>query len=159
MHNPPIYKAYYPSPLGRIEITGTEDRIVSLNFVETGGTAGKPLPACLKQAVAQIDEYFKGRRKKFSLQLFLQGTPFQQAVWRQLKRIPFGKTASYGDIARAIGNPRACRAVGTANGANPIAIIIPCHRIIGSNGTLTGYGGGLWRKQWLLEHEKSWTVQ
>jgi len=82
-----------------------------------------------------------------------EGTDFQKAVWQQLAAIPYGQTASYGDIARALGNPQAVRAVGAANGQNPISIIIPCHRVIGSNGKLTGYGGGLWRKEWLLEHE------
>jgi O-6-methylguanine DNA methyltransferase len=99
--------------------------------------------------------YFKGRRQKFSVPLLLQGTDFQKSVWRQLKKIPFGRTASYAEIAKAIGNPRAFRAVGNANNKNPIPIMIPCHRVIGSDGQLVGFGGGLWRKEWLLSHERS----
>jgi len=108
----------------------------------------------LKAGVKQIDEYFKGNRSKFLLNLDPAGTKFQRSVWRQLEKIPFGEVVSYGQIAEAIGNPRACRAVGNANGKNPISIIIPCHRVIGSDGRLTGYGGGLWRKEWLIKHER-----
>jgi methylated-DNA-[protein]-cysteine S-methyltransferase len=94
-------------------------------------------------------------RKSFSLKLLPQGTPFQKLVWRQLKRIPYGKAVSYADVARAVGKPHAYRAVGSANNKNPIAIVIPCHRVIGSDGKLVGYGSGLWRKEWLLNHEKN----
>jgi methylated-DNA-[protein]-cysteine S-methyltransferase len=106
-------------------------------------------------AIRKVDEYFRGARKKFSLKLLPQGTPFQKLVWQQLKRIPYGKVVSYGDVARAIGKPHAFRAVGNANNKNPIGIIIPCHRVIGSDGKLVGYGSGIWRKEWLLKHEKS----
>ncbi len=112
----------------------------------------------LEECVAQLDQYFKGTRKDFSLKLALEGTEFQQQVWRELSNIPYGQTASYLDIARAIGNEQAVRAVGAANGQNPISIIIPCHRVIGSDGKLTGYGGGLWRKEWLLTHERNFSV-
>jgi methylated-DNA-[protein]-cysteine S-methyltransferase len=112
------------------------------------------LPFCLKECVKQIDEYFKGKRENFFLNLQPQGTDFQRSVWRQLEKIPYGKTVSYREIAGAIGKPDACRAVGNANGRNPIALVIPCHRVIGSDGSLTGYGGGLWRKRWLIGFEK-----
>jgi methylated-DNA-[protein]-cysteine S-methyltransferase len=107
----------------------------------------------VKEGIRQLDEYFKGARKSFSLKLLLKGTPFQKLVWQRLKKIPYGKLASYGDVARAIGRPNAYRAVGNANNKNPIPIIIPCHRVIGSDGKLVGYGSGLWRKEWLLNHE------
>ena len=101
----------------------------------------------------QLDEYFAGQRHIFDLPLAAEGTEFQLAVWRELTHIPFGETCSYGDIARRVGRPAASRAVGAANGRNPISIIVPCHRVIGSTGALTGYGGGEARKRWLLEHE------
>jgi methylated-DNA-[protein]-cysteine S-methyltransferase len=103
--------------------------------------------------MAQLDEYFEGKRKKFDLLLEPMGTDFQKKVWKHLVKVPFGKTASYLDVAMALGEMKATRAVGSANGRNPIVIIIPCHRVIGSNGSLTGYGGGMWRKEWLLKHE------
>jgi O-6-methylguanine DNA methyltransferase len=109
--------------------------------------------APLQQAVDELRRYFAGERVQFSCPLDLHGTPFQLAVWRELCRIPYGETRSYGEIACAIGQPNASRAVGAANGANPIAIIVPCHRVIGANGTLTGYGGGLPTKSWLLSLE------
>ena len=114
------------------------------------GQAAAVLAACLEQ----IDEYFRGRRKVFTLALDLRGTDFQKAVWRELLKVSFGKTTSYGAIARALGNGQAMRAVGGANRRNPVSIIVPCHRIVGADGSLTGYGGGLWRKEWLLAHER-----
>src|SRR5579863_1397169 len=111
--------------------------------------------APLQQAMDELRRYFAGEHLQFSCPLDLHGTPFQIAVWEELFRIPYGETRSYADIARAIGRPAAVRAVGAANGANPIAIIVPCHRVIGSNGSLTGYGGGLPTKEWLLALEKS----
>ena len=107
-----------------------------------------------EEAVRQIQEYFAGTRKTFSVPLHAPGTEFQQRVWAALREIPFGEMRSYGEIASAIGDPKAVRAVGTANGMNRIAIMIPCHRVIGADGALTGYGGGLWRKDWLLKHEQ-----
>jgi len=147
------YKTYYKSPLGPIEIVGDLDSILSLVFVEDMLPGSGELPFCLKACLKQIDEYFKGKRKEFLLNLEPQGTDFQKRVWQQLRTISFGQTVSYGDIANAIDNPHAGRAVGNANRKNPICIIIPCHRVIGSDGSLTGYGGGLWRKEWLLKHE------
>ena len=105
-------------------------------------------------AATQLEEYLKGKRKKFELKLDVEGTPFQRLVWKELAKIPFGKTLSYKDIAKRIDNPKAVRAVGTANGRNPICIIVPCHRVIGTNGKMTGYSGGIWRKKWLLAHER-----
>jgi methylated-DNA-[protein]-cysteine S-methyltransferase len=149
-----MYTTYYKSPLGPVKIVGNQDSIVFLDFVEEERPGDADLPFCLKAGVKQIDEYFKGNRSKFLLNLDPAGTKFQRSVWRQLEKIPFGEVVSYGQIAEAIGNPRACRAVGNANGKNPISIIIPCHRVIGSDGCLTGYGGGLWRKEWLIKHER-----
>jgi methylated-DNA-[protein]-cysteine S-methyltransferase len=150
------YKAYYKSPLGPIEISGMQDSILSVDFVEDMPPGDADLPFCLKTCLKQIDEYFSGKRKEFLLKLDPQGTLFQRRVWQQLEKIPFGAVVSYREIASIIGKPKACRAVGSANGKNPIAIIIPCHRVIGSDGSLTGYGGGLWRKEWLIEHEKGY---
>ena len=148
------YKAYYKSPLGPIEIVGVRDSILSLDFVDEELAGDVDLPFCLKTCLKQIDEYFRGKREAFLLKLDPQGTNFQKLVWQQLVKIPFGEVVSYGEIASTIGKPKACRAVGRANGSNSIAIIIPCHRVIGSDGRLTGYGGGLWRKEWLIKHEK-----
>jgi methylated-DNA-[protein]-cysteine S-methyltransferase len=148
------FKAYYLSPIGPLEVSGTSEGIVSVTFVKRRLPNDRNLPECVKEGIRQLEEYFKGARKNFSLKLLLQGTPFQKLVWQRLKKIPYGKLASYGEVARAIGKPNAYRAVGNANNKNPIPIIIPCHRVIGSDGTLVGYGSGLWRKEWLLDHEK-----
>ncbi len=148
------YTAFYKSPLGSIKIVGNQDCILSLDFVEEELPDDTDLPFCLKAGLKQINEYFKGNRSQFLLKLNPEGTKFQRMVWRQLEKIPFGEVVSYGQIAGAIGKPNASRAVGSANGKNPIAIIIPCHRVIGSDGSLTGYGGGLWRKEWLIKHER-----
>lgn len=148
-----VFKTYYKSPLGAIEILGTKEGIVSVNFVEGRVRSDAKIPRVITACRKQIDEYFKGRRKNFSLSLLLHGTDFQKSVWQQLLKVPHGMTASYGAIAKSIRSPNAFRAVGNANNKNPIAIVVPCHRIVGSNGNLIGYGGGLWRKLWLLEHE------
>ena len=144
---------YFDSPIGLIEIQSDEGNIVSLDFTEEVRYDEKPEPV-LEEAKKQLKEYFDGTRKEFTLPLRMKGTDFQKDVWRQLIKIPFGKIMSYKDIAVAIGNEKSCRAVGNANNKNKIAILIPCHRVIGSNGKLVGYEGGLWRKKWLLEHEK-----
>jgi methylated-DNA-[protein]-cysteine S-methyltransferase len=143
---------YCESPIGLIEISGTGDAIYSVGFVEER-REGFCSNALIDETVGQIREYFEGNRREFDVVLDPQGTPFQKAVWRRLLEVPYGHTASYGDIAKAVGNPKGVRAVGGANGRNPIAIIVPCHRIIGSDGSMTGYGSGIWRKEWLLEHE------
>lgn len=147
------YKAFYKTEIGVLEIVGTENAIKSINFIAKKSMPNNKIPECLKECIKQLDEYFKGKRKEFSLNLDPDGTDFQKQVWKQLTKIPFGRTVSYGDVARGIGNSKASRAVGGAIGSNKISIIIPCHRVIGSDGSLTGFGGGLWRKKWLLKHE------
>lgn len=150
----PVQKAHYVSPIGLLEVAGTEAGILSIEFTDRkGGPADRPA-ACLKECLRQLDEYFQGTRRSFSLKLDLRGTPFQRRAWNELLKVPFGRTTSYRDIAAALGNPRATRAVGGANHRNPVSIIVPCHRVVGADGSLTGYGGGLWRKEWLLAHEK-----
>lgn len=149
-----IYKACYQSEVGLIEIKGSENGIVSLDFDETDHAPVMDIPDLLKECIRQLDEYFKGQRHEFTMKLDIQGTDFQKQVWRQLISIPYGTTETYRRIAEAIGHPKAVRAVGNANHCNKIALLIPCHRVIGSNGTLTGYAGGLWRKEWLLKHEQ-----
>lgn len=148
----PMQYAYYPSPIGLIEVGATSDALVTLYFVEEPRqqSSGSPL---LTTVIQQLGEYFAGTRTMFDLPLNFQGTAFQRQVWQQLLTVPYGQTLAYQEIANALGNPKAVRAVGAANGQNPISIIAPCHRIIGSNGSLIGYGGGLWRKEWLLKHE------
>jgi len=149
-----IYRAYFKSKIGLLEITGTQKEILSVNFVSKKGPAGATLSPALKTCLRQLDEYFRGKRRKFSIRLGLHGTAFQKRVWGELLKVGYGKTASYRDIAIAAGRPKAVRAVGNTNRLNPVSIIVPCHRIIGSDGNLVGYGGGLWRKEWLLEHEQ-----
>lgn len=147
------YKAYYDSPIGAIEITSAENAILSLDFVDEIKRINDT-PQILKNCLEELDEYFKGKRKEFTVSCVLSGTIFQKKVWETLREIPFGSTMSYKEVAERIGNPKAVRAVGSANHNNKIAIIIPCHRVIGSSGKLTGYAGGIWRKEWLLNHEK-----
>ncbi len=145
---------YFKSPIGFLRITGSEKWVLSVEFCEQPGPEADGAPESLKKARQQLEEYFQGKRRKFEVPLMLRGTAFQKRVWAALRKVPFGRTLSYGGVARAIGRPYSGRAVGGANHHNPVAIIVPCHRIIGHNGRLTGYGGGLWRKQWLLDHEK-----
>jgi methylated-DNA-[protein]-cysteine S-methyltransferase len=146
------------SPLGSFLIAGEGRTIVQVRL--PGRWAKEDLPAdwahepgAMAPATRQLDEYFAGDRRRFDLDFAPSGTPFQLAVWRALQGIDFGTTASYRDVATAVGNPKSTRAVGLANNRNPIALFIPCHRVIGANGSLTGYGGGLEMKSWLLEHE------
>jgi DNA-3-methyladenine glycosylase II len=148
---------YFDSPIGRIEIQSTEGQIIGLNFIETKRYDEKIEPI-LEEAKKQLVEYFCGERKTFDLPLKMNGTDFQTTVWQELIKIPYGKTLSYGDIAAAIGNEKASRAVGNANNKNRIAILIPCHRVVGSSGKLVGYAGGLSRKEWLLKHEESMNI-
>ena len=148
-----LYLSYVESPIGIIEIQGIADAITDLNFVDKRQKADLPSNAVIDKAAEQLREYFNGVRKEFTVTLDLEGTEFQKKVWRALLTIGYGKKVSYKYIAEAVGNPKAVRAVGAANGKNPISIIVPCHRIIGSDGSLTGYGGGIWRKEWLLRHE------
>ena len=148
----------YDSPIGPLLLAGIEGALRFLSFQR--GARAKPVPRSweadaefFSDTIAQLDEYFAGTREDFELPLALEGSPFQQLVWNELRRIPFGTTTSYGELARRIGKPRAVRAVGRANGANPISLIVPCHRVIGANGKLTGYGGGIEIKERLLAHE------
>ncbi|WP_425448874.1 methylated-DNA--[protein]-cysteine S-methyltransferase [Dethiothermospora halolimnae] len=143
---------YFDSPLGLIEIQSQMDKIIGLGFVNERKYEEK-MNNLLVEAKRQIREYFNGERNKFNLPIEINGTDFQKKVWKELMNIPYGKVLSYGNIAKNIGNEKASRAVGNANNKNKIAIIIPCHRVIGSNGKLVGYEGGLWRKRWLLDHE------
>jgi methylated-DNA-[protein]-cysteine S-methyltransferase len=150
-----MYWTTMPSPIGELLLSGdgTELRSVEMapHFPPDGARHD---PEALADAVAQLGEYFAGERLSFDLALAPVGTPFQQKVWAALREIPYGRTASYGELAAEIGQPTASRAVGLANGRNPIAVVVPCHRVIGRDGTLTGFGGGLDRKRWLLEHER-----
>ncbi|MDR2182587.1 MAG: methylated-DNA--[protein]-cysteine S-methyltransferase [Clostridiales bacterium] len=142
----------YNSPVGRLLIIYDDAHVLGVYFDREqreeyhGNTV-------IAQCIAQLDEYFAGNRREFDIAVKPRGTDFQQATWSALCTIGYGKTASYGQIAAQMGRPKAARAVGMANNKNPISIIIPCHRVVGSDGKLVGYGGGLWRKEWLLEHE------
>jgi len=146
------------SPLGELLLVGNGAALHGLCMQE-GRTAMKVRPDWeeaeepVSGVAAQLGEYFEGRRQEFDLQLAMAGSPFQRSVWRALQDIPYGETISYGELARRVDRPGSARAVGAANGSNPISIIVPCHRVIGSNGKLTGYGGGLPRKAWLIDHE------
>lgn len=153
-----VYTRTYRSPLGDLELESDGTALVRIRLPEERHPAPRqgvrrddaaPFP----EAVAQLDEYFAGRRRHFDLPLAPGGTPFQQAVWARLRRIPFGATTSYGALAGELGKPSACRAVGAANGRNPLPIVVPCHRVVGSDGRLTGYAGGLAAKQRLLQLE------
>ena len=143
------------SPIGTLEITATEAGISSLFFVEETVEINTDKTQILIEAEQQLTAYFEGGRSNFDLKLDLQGTEFQLKVWSKLLEIPYGTTISYLQLAKRIGNVKSIRAVGGANGRNPISILVPCHRVIGNNGDLTGYGGGLWRKEWLLKHENN----
>ena len=147
------YRACHHSQIGPLEVVGNPKGILTIIFGADEFETDRNLPALMAECLRQLTEYFKGRRQKFSIPLVLEGTDFQKAVWRQLQKIPFGQTASYGDVARAVGSPRAFRAVGNANNKNPIPVIIPCHRVIGTSGDLTGFGGGLDTKEALLRLE------
>lgn len=144
------------SPVGKLMIVQQGEAVKEILFEEKI-TDAVPLRSTelLLCAQRQLNEYFSGSRKVFSLPLALTGTPFQRKVWQQLTQIPYGEVRSYGQIAQAVGNPKACRAVGAANHCNPIPILVPCHRVVGANGSLTGYAGGLWRKNLLLQLEQN----
>ena len=151
---------YIDSPVGKLGIIEDSKKISGV-FFKNGKKTPKPgaglivgETALIKKTAHQLEEYFKGKRKVFEIPLQLQGTAFQKAVWKSLLTIPYGKTCSYKEVAAMAGNAKACRAAGMANNRNPIVIIIPCHRVIGADGSLTGYGGGLDKKQYLLELEK-----
>ena len=144
------------SPVGAVELVASVAGLVRVSFVD-GGISHENLMSNvhLDAAERQLGEYFAGKRRTFDLVLAPRGTPFQMAAWEVLRTIPFGSTMTYGEQAAAIGNPRAVRAVGGANGRNPLAILVPCHRVIGANGQLTGYASGVERKRWLLDFEQN----
>ena len=146
------------TPLGIATIIGDENGI-SVISVADEGEISKIIPAVLQEAVNQLNDYFEGKRIDFDFKLNPKGTEFQQKVWKGLLEIPFGKTCSYMDLSKKLGDVKAIRAVASANGKNPLWIVVPCHRVIGTDGSLTGYAGGLWRKKWLLEHENPSTQQ
>ncbi|HVP91358.1 MAG TPA: methylated-DNA--[protein]-cysteine S-methyltransferase [Terriglobales bacterium] len=161
------FRASLETPIGRLEVGSDGAAILAVAFADgpargghpglrrEAGTAGHPpvLEACL----GQLEAYFRGERTAFDVPLGLEGTPFQRRVWSALLHVPYGRTTTYGELAAALGNPRSGRAVGGANHRNPVSIIVPCHRVVGGDGGLIGYGGGLWRKEWLLRHERGRT--
>tara|TARA_R110002020_G_scaffold122487_6_gene277948 strand:+ start:81866 stop:82342 length:477 start_codon:yes stop_codon:yes gene_type:complete len=151
--------AFVQTPLGTAQLTGDREGLSSISVLDAAVPPTDILPEVLEDAAYQLREYFDGRRQTFSLSLNPEGTEFQKKVWKELLTIPFGKTVSYMDLSKKLGDPKAIRAVAAANGKNPLWIVVPCHRVIGSDGSLTGYAGGLMRKQWLLDHENPWKQQ
>ncbi len=154
-----VLYTHVPSPLGKLLLAGEEDALHSIWMEDQRWRSGvgegwvravEPFA----EACGQLGEYFEGERRRFELPLRLQGSPFQRRVWQALLEIPYGATTTYGELALRLGKPGAARAVGLANGRNPFAIVVPCHRVVGARGALTGYGGGLERKRWLLDHER-----
>ena len=152
-----IFTTTVETPIGYLELITDQSYLLSVSFTDVCHYTSGFQPVILKETVKQIDEYFKGIRKEFNLNLQPTGTDFQIKVWEQVKKVHFGETLSYLEIAKQTGSKNNTRAVGLANGKNPIPIIIPCHRIIGVNGKLTGYAGGLGKKRWLLQHELSYS--
>ena len=151
-----LYYTYYQSPVGLLKIGGTDNYIAELSFVDNKDQVihGEPgISEVMHQCTEELIEFFNGKRKTFDIPVHQEGTAFQQKVWGELLNIPFGKTKSYLEVSRALGDEKAIRAVAQTNGKNKVAIIVPCHRVIGSDKNLVGYGGGLWRKKWLLQHE------
>ena len=150
------YQKVIESPVGNVVIVGNETEISCVEFMgDSIEISSHYTSKIIEQCALELQEYFTGVRTEFSLSLCQTGTEFQQKTWTQLEAIPFGKTISYLELAQSLGDKKLVRAVGNANGKNKIAILIPCHRVIGANGNLVGYAGELWRKHWLLEHEKS----
>ncbi|GEP50099.1 methylated-DNA--protein-cysteine methyltransferase [Flavobacterium noncentrifugens] len=145
--------AFINSPLGITKITGDESGISVISILNDETEISSEIPEILGEAVSQLYDYFDGKRQDFTFKLNPSGTDFQQKVWQELLKIPFGKTMSYLDLSKKIGDVKAIRAVASANGKNPLWIVVPYHRVIGTDGSLTGYAGGLWRKKWLIEHE------
>jgi methylated-DNA-[protein]-cysteine S-methyltransferase len=144
--------AFIKTPLGIAKIIGDENGISVISVLDEGEVS-ITIPIVLQEAVFQVNDYFDGKRTDFTFKLNPSGTEFQQKVWKGLLEIPFGKTISYMELSKKLGDVKAIRAVASANGKNPLWIVVPCHRVIGTNDSLTGYAGGLWRKKWLLEHE------
>jgi methylated-DNA-[protein]-cysteine S-methyltransferase len=153
-----LVSAHIKTPLGIATIKGDENGI-SVIAIADDGIVSEIIPSVLQDAVTQLQDYFEGKRIQFDFKMNPKGTEFQQKVWKGLCKIPFGKTMSYLELAKQLGDVKAIRAVASANGKNPLWIVVPCHRVIGTDGSLTGYAGGLWRKKWLLEHENPITQQ
>jgi len=163
-----ITSTYYQSPLGLLRVGGTDTYISEISFIDRleeseyrGAGLGGPVTPVVIQCIEQLIQYFQGQRRVFDFPISQEGTEFQQSVWNELMAIPFGKTISYLELSRRLGDTKAIRAAAAANGKNNIVIVVPCHRVIGSKRDLVGYGGGLWRKKWLLDHETKvqWGVQ
>jgi len=153
------YIAYLKTPIGQLKITANETAVNSILFVFNNTKMEEENQnSVTTQCKQELAEYFVGKRKEFDVPIQQAGTEFQQKVWSELLKIPYGKTISYNDIAIALGDKNSVRAIGSANGKNQISIIVPCHRVIGKDGNLTGYAGGLWRKKWLLNHEKEFSA-
>ena len=144
--------AYIKTPIGIAKIVGDENGISEISALDEGNVSDE-IPTILQESVTQLQDYFEGKRSDFKFKLNPKGTDFQKKVWQELLNIPYGKTISYMDLSKKLGDVKAIRAVASANGKNPLWIVVPCHRVIGTDGSLTGYAGGLWRKKWLLEHE------
>lgn len=153
-----MYIVQITTPIGIAKIEGDENGVSSIS-IHKEGQVSITIPDQLNEAVNQLQDYFVGKRTDFSFKLNPKGTPFQQKVWQGLLEIPFGKTISYLELSKRLGDVKAIRAVASANGKNPLWIVIPCHRVIGTDGSLTGYAGGLWRKKWLLELENPTSQQ
>lgn len=154
------YRTTCPSPLGELRLAGDGEALTALYLPDHAGSSmpemvGRDDPGPFATVVAELEAWFAGERTCFEVPLAPAGTPFQQEVWGALRAIPYGQTRGYGELAASVGRPGAARAVGLANGRNPISVIVPCHRVIGVSGALTGYGGGVERKRWLLDHERS----
>ena len=149
------HQIFLKTPLGTASISGDEAGITAIQILDEEIPTSTEIPPFFQLAVQELNDYFKGELKEFSLKLNPKGTAFQKKVWKALNEIPFGKTCSYLELSRKLGDQKAIRAVASANGKNPLWIVIPCHRVIGSDGSLTGYAGGLSRKQWLLNHENN----
>ena len=159
---------YYQSPLGLLRVGGTDTYISEIVFIDRldetdydGGQLNGPVTPIVIQCIEQLIQYFQGQRRSFDFPICQEGTEFQQRVWNELMGIPFGKTISYLELSRRLGDTKSIRAAAAANGKNNIVIVVPCHRVIGSKRDLVGYGGGLWRKKWLLDHETKvqWGIQ
>ncbi|PTX64203.1 methylated-DNA-[protein]-cysteine S-methyltransferase [Kordia periserrulae] len=150
-----VHTAHIQTPLGIAKVVSDNVGIQEISVLneEFEIDNSDAIPVVLKNCIAQLEEYFNGKRTEFDVPLAPKGTEFQQKVWSELRNIPYGKTCSYLDLSKKLGDVKAIRAVAAANGKNPLWIVIPCHRVIGSDGSLTGYAGGLWRKKWLLNHE------
>ena len=150
---------YIETPLGYAKIIGDQDGITSVSIVDTNEDTSESIPESLLDCATQLKAYFNNKLKTFDLKLNPEGTDFQKKVWKQLEKIPYGKTISYLDLAKQLGDAKTIRAAASANGKNPLWIIVPCHRVIGTDGSLTGYAGGLHRKQWLLNHGSEYKQQ